>query len=328
MIEKKWENHSGNINILKDVTTSDIPKIIAEENIHTIQFYKFQTPKKQTWKVLNEFYGEYPEVKLRVCWNECQNLSFYKEIPNLRRFNIASFHTKDYSSLLSNINLTHLGIEETKSKTVALSFIKAFKNLESLYIDGMKKGLENVQHLKKLKKITFRAIKMDDVSCLKTLENLEELNLFYGSYKNLAALSSLQQLKSISFSRVRQIPNFIFLNSLKNLEQIKFEGMSQMKEVPNLSNLKKLKSIHLRNNLRLSDIKNIEKIPALKLLQIFFPENIKASERRKLVAQSVKILRNSQTIRYTNIMHWTDEATSKEIFEKGIKKWDWKEQLE
>ncbi|XKX06525.1 hypothetical protein R8G61_04170 [Tenacibaculum maritimum] len=100
---------------------------------------------------------------------------------------------------------------------------------------------------------------MDDVSCLKTLENLEELNLFYGSYKNLAALSSLQQLKSISFSRVRQIPNFIFLNSLKNLEQIKFEGMSQMKEVPNLSNLKKLKSIHLRNNLRLSDIKTLKK---------------------------------------------------------------------
>lgn len=321
--KEKWKNHSGNINIHSDLKKSDIPKIISEKNIHSLQLYTFENPKKQTWKTLNEFYKQYPNIGLRVLWYDSQYLSFYDEIPNVRKFTIASYNTKDYSKLLSNTKLKHFGIEETKSKAVDLSFIKEFKDLESLYVDGMKKGLENVKYLKKLKTLTFRGVKMDDLDLLSDLNNLEELNLLFGSYKNLESVSKLKQLKSIEFSRVRQIPNFDFLNSLENLEKIEFEGMSKMEQIPNLSKLTKLKRIHIHNNLRLQDIKSIEEISNLKLIQLSFAENSKAAERRNLIDQSVEILLKSKSIEYTNIMHWTDEETTKKLTKKGIKTWKW-----
>ncbi|MCH7400080.1 protein phosphatase 1 regulatory subunit 42 [Belliella sp. DSM 107340] len=321
--KEKWKNFSGNINILSDLKKSDIPKIIKEDNIHSLQLYQFQNPKKQTWETLNEFFKQYPHIRLRVLWFEQQDLLFFKEIPNVRKFSIASFNTKDYSTLLSNTKLTYFGIEETKSTAVDLSFIKEFQNLESLYVDGMKKGLENVKQLKKLRTLTFRGIKLDNLDFLMELNKLEELNLLLGSYKNLDSISNLKQLKSIEFSRVRQIPNFDFLNSLESLEKIEFEGMSKMEVIPNLSNLRKLKRVHLHNNLRLKDIKSVGQIPNLKVFQLSFAENSNASERKNLIEQSVKILLTSDTIEYSNIMHWTDEETTRQLNEKGVKKWNW-----
>ncbi len=321
--KEKWKNYSGNINIYSDLKKSDIPKIIAEDNIHSLQLYQFQNPKKQTWETLNEFYKQYPDIRLRVLWYDIQDLSFYKEIPNIRKFSIASYNTKDYSPLLSNKKLKHFGIEETKSTAVDLSFIKEFKDLESLYVDGMKKGLENVQYLKKLKVLTFRGVKMNNLDFISELSNLEELNLLFGSYKNLESISHLKQLKSIEFSRVRQIPNFEFLNSLESLEKIEFEGMSKMEEIPDLSKLKKLKGIHVQNNLRLRSIESISDIPNLKLFYLSFPENGKSINRKNLIEQSVQILLKSETIEYTSIMHWTDEKTTQKLTEKGIKPWHW-----
>lgn len=321
--KEKWKNFSGNINIYSDLKKSDIPKIIAEKNIHSLQLYQFQNPKRQTWETLNEFFKKYPDIRLRVLWWDKQDLSFYKEIPNIRSFTISSFNTKDYTPLLSNLKLKHFGIEETKSTAVDLTFIKEFKDLESLYVDGMKKGLENIKYLKKLNKLTFRGVKMDNLDFLLNLNKLEKLSLLFGSYKNLDSISNLKQLKEIEFSRVRQIPDFNFLNSLENVEFIEFEGMSKMERIPELSNLTKLKRVLISNNLRLKDINSIGKIPNLKLLQLSFAENSKVSERKNLIDQSVKILLKSKSIEYTNIMHWTDEKTTLKLTEKGIKKWNW-----
>ncbi|MGK4568139.1 hypothetical protein [Flavobacterium sp. 3HN19-14] len=322
-MDKKWGNFSGNINIYKDLDRKDISEIIAEKNIHSIQFYQFKDPKDKTWEILNDFFEKYPSIGLRVLWYDIQSLSFYKLIPNIRKFTIASFNTHDFTQLQINTKLKHFGIEETKSIAVNVSFIKNFKDLESLYVDGMKKGLDSIHALTNLKKITFRGIKLENLDFLIDLKDLEELNLLFGSYKNLDSLSNLKKIKNIEFSRVRQIPNFDFLNSMENLEKIEFEGMAKMEEIPNLSRLTKLKRIHINNNLRLSKIENIKKIPNLKLLQISFAENSKVNERKNIIEQAVKILMTTNTIEYTNIFHWTDEITTKKLNEIGIKNWKW-----
>mgnify|MGYP001012898408 CR=1 FL=1 len=320
---EKWGNSYGNINIYSDLNKSDIPKILTEKNIWALQLYQFKNPNKQTWEVLNEFFGKHPEIGLRVVWGDNQDLVFYKEIPNIRNFTISSYNTKDYSMLLSNTELKHLSIGETKSTAVDLSFIKELKRLESLYVDGMKKGLNNVKHLNKLNSLTFRGVKLDNLDFLSDMNNLQELHILYGSYKNLDSVSRLKRLKSIEFSRVRQIPNFDFLNSLENLEKIEFEGMSRMDEIPNLFNLRKLKSIHISNNLRLKNIKSVGQIPNLKFFYLSFPENSKTSERKNLIEQSVEILMKSKSIEYTNLMHFTGEEVMKKLTKKGIKTWRW-----
>jgi len=319
--EEKWKNYNGNINICSDIEDRDIQKLISEKNIRSLQFYLFQNPSNDTWETLNEFFLQYPHIGLRVLWEEQQDLAFYKLIPNVRKFSISSFNTKDFSPLRYNTNLKYFGIEETKSKSVDISFIKDFKDLENLYIDGMKKGLENIQFLKVLKTLTLRGIKLENLNFISNLKELESLNLRYGSYKNLETVGELKQLKSIEFSRVRQIPNFDFLNSLENLEKIEFEGMAQMESIPNLSKLVKLKKLHINNNLRLQNIQSISEIPNLKLYQLSFAESSKAKERKEIINQSVEILMQSKTIEYTNIIHWTDEKTTKDLLNKGIKQW-------
>ncbi len=322
-MDKKWGNFNGNINIYQDLEKNDIAEIIAEKNIHSLQFYLFKNPKKETWEILNIFLGNHPNIGLRVLWYDIQSLSFYKLIPNIRKFTIASYNTFDFTELQINTKLKHFGIEETKSNAVDVSFIKNFKDLESLYVDGMKKGLNNVFFLSNLRKLTFRGVKLENLDFITDLRNLEELNLLFGSYKSLESLSNLKNLKSIEFSRVRQIPNFDFLNSIESLEKIEFEGMAKMEEIPNLSKLTNLKRIHINNNLRLSKIENIKKIPNLKLLQLSFAENSKVNERKNIIEQSIEILMTTNTIEYTNIFHWTDEITTKKLIEKGIKNWKW-----
>ena len=96
-----------------------------------------------------------------------------------------------------------------------------------------------------------------------------------------------------------------------------------MESIPDLSKLENLKRVHIHNNLRLNDIKSVGEIPNLKLLQLSFAENQKSSERKNLISQSVEILMKSNTLEYTNVLHWTDEKTTKELTEKGIKMWSW-----
>jgi len=54
--KKKWGNFNGNINIYEDLKSSDIPKLIQEKDIHSLQFFEFKTPNKKTWEVLNSFF--------------------------------------------------------------------------------------------------------------------------------------------------------------------------------------------------------------------------------------------------------------------------------
>lgn len=60
----KWENYSGNINLVSDIKDSDIPKLISENNIRQIQLYSFTNPNIKTWETLNQFFSKYPKIKL------------------------------------------------------------------------------------------------------------------------------------------------------------------------------------------------------------------------------------------------------------------------
>ena len=321
--KSKWKNFDGCINIYSNLRHSDIPKIINEDRVHTLQFYEYKNPSVRTWKVLNSFFEKYSQIGLRICWYNELDFSFYQEIPFVRAITIDSYNTKDFSPLLNNLNLKKLGIGETKSAAVDLSFIKEFDKLESLYIDGMKKGLENVSKLINLRELTFRGIKMSNIQFISNLKKLSTLKLLFGSYKNLDSISELQNLKSIEFSRVRQIPNYNFLKSLKNLEILQFEGMSKLEELPDLSGLNNLKRLQVYNNLRLKDIGSIKRIPNLKVFLISFAENSKSAEKKSLIEQTVDILLDSDSIKYSNILHWTDQTTTKKLIEKGIEKWSW-----
>ena len=299
------------------------PKLIAEKDIHSLQFLQFTHPTKKTWEVLNEFYQNHPEIGLRLAWYDQINFDFYSKLPSLRNFDISSFNTSDYKPLLENKELTDLGIGETKSKAVDLSFIKEFTKLTTLYIDGMKKGLESTSELSELERLTFRGVKMNNLDLISNLKNLKQLRLLFGSYKNLDAISNLKNIRTLEISRTRQIPNYDFLKSMNNLNSLYLEGMSKMEKLPDLRGLKNLKRIQIDNNSKLTDITNINQLPKLEIFLLFFPENFKADFRKELFKQAIDFLLHSKTIKYTNLFFWIDDETKIKLENKGIKKWDY-----
>jgi hypothetical protein len=321
--KEKWGNFNGNINVFKDLKSSDIPKLIQEKDIHSLQFFQFTNPKNKTWKVLEEFYQNYPKIGLRIVWYNQVDFDFYSLLPSLRNFDISSYNTSDYTPLLKNKYLTDLGIGETKSKSIDLSFIKEFENLTTLWIDGMKKGLESASQLSKLERLTFRGVKMNNLDLINNLTNLKQLRLLFGSYKNLNAIANVESIKTLEISRTRQIPNYDFLKSMDNLNSLYLEGMSKMESLPDLSGLKNLKRIQIENNSRLTDITNVNQLQNLEIFLLFFPENFKAAYRKELFKQATDFLLNSKTVKYTNLFFWIEDDLKKKLTEKGIQKWDY-----
>lgn len=321
--KEKWGNFNGNINIYDNLKPSDIPNLIAEKDIHSLQFYLFDKPNNKTWTTLNEFYEKYPNIGLRLVWHDQINFDFYPLLPSLRNIDISSYNTLDYTPLLQNRELTDLGIGETKSTSVDLSFIKEFKNLTTLWIDGMKKGLESASVLSKLERLTFRGVKMNNLDLISNLENLKQLRLLYGSYKNLEAISNVKSIKTLEISRTRQIPNYDFLKTMDNLNSLYFEGMAKMEKLPDLSGLTNLRRIQIDNNSRLVDITNLNQLSSLETFLLFFPENFKAAYRAELVKQAIDFLLNSKTVKYTNLFFGIDDDIKEKLENKGIKKWSY-----
>ncbi|MEL7271456.1 MAG: hypothetical protein AAGL34_17925 [Bacteroidota bacterium] len=320
---KKWENHGGNVNIIDNLNHSDIPKLIKCKDIHTLQFYAFKTPNTKTWNVLNELYEQHPNIGLRIHWFNQMDFLFYPLIPSIRNFDVASYNTLDYTPLLQNKALTDLGIGETKSIAVDLSFISEFRALKTLWIDGMKKGLESVSQLPELERLTFRGIKMKNLDLVSNLRNLKQIRLLFGSYKNLEALSKVKSLKTLEISRTRQIPDYEFFKEMPNLNSLYLEGMSKMEELPDFQGLTNLKRIQIENNSRLTDISSLNSLQSLEIFLIWFPENFKAAFRKSLILQGFEFLINSKTVKYTNLFHWLSEAQKTKLSDKGIVEWNY-----
>ena len=325
---KKWGNFSGNINIYDNLKDSDIPKLIGEPNIHSIQFYQFKTPNEKTWKVLNNFYEKYPDIRLHIFWYETVNFDFLKYLPAVKRFAVTSFLTQNFEPIKDYLNLNGLSVGETKSTAVDLSFVSDFEDLKYFYVDGMKKGLESVSQLDKLEVLTFRGVKLPDLEIIRNLKNIKELNLLFGSYKNLDAIATQQNLEELEISRTRQIPDYNFLNSLSNLKTLIFEGMSQMETLPSLKGLDNLTKIQIDNNSRLADINTVKDLQSLETFLLFFPENFKAALRKKLIDQAFKILKDSKTIKSTNLWRLADDKTKQILKDKEIEFWGYNPEVE
>ena len=164
---------------------------------------------------------------------------------------------------------------------------------------------------------------MNNLDLINNLENLQQLRLLFGSYKNLEAISNVKSIRTLEISRTRQIPNYDFLKSMNNLNSLYFEGLSKMEKLPDLSGLTNLKRIQIDNNSRLTNITNINQLQKLETFLLFFPENFKASYRKDLFKQAIDFLLESKTVKYTNLFFWLEDNTKKLLEEKGIKKWDY-----
>ncbi len=319
----KWGNYNGSINIHSDLKDSDIRKIIAEKKIHTIQFYEFKSPSEKTWKVLEKFFYKYPHITLSISWFDQVNFDFFRYLPSVKKLSISSYMTKDFSPIKNYVDLEELSIGETKSKAIKVNFIEHFKNLKSFYNDGMKKGFEVLANSHKLEQLTLRGVKLESLDFLIPLSKLRKIELLYGSYENITALTKIVNLQRLEISRVRKIEDFSFLNKLSALESLTIEGQTSLNKLPNLENIINLEYLGISNNRNLNDISNIEKLKSIKVLWLSYSDSQKVKEIKSLLGQAISFCLKSKSIEFSNLssFYLTTEEDKELLTKTGIKEY-------
>lgn len=324
--ENKWKDFGGNINIYDDLVDEDIADILTTRDIHTIQFYQFKKPKPETFKVLNDkLFSKRPDIGLSIFWYDPLDWKFMDYIPNVKNLKIQSFLTKDFSALRQKSDLIQLLISETKSSAVDIGFISEFKDLKTLSVDGMKKGISKIESLNNIENLNLRGVKLKDLNFIKNFRRLRLIKLMFGHYDDLSILNQLPSLVYIGLSRVRGVEDYRFLIDQQTIEFLHFEGMSRIEILPSLTGTKSLKKIDIENMARLSDLKGLSDADSLEEFVLTFPENVNRQLARKVLTQAIDILVNLPQIKRTNILQWTDWIDTSKLKEKGLSKYDTRE---
>jgi hypothetical protein len=324
--EKKWKDFGGNINIYDDLVEDDIADILTIPYVHSIQFYEFKKPKPETFRVLDDkLFSKRPDIGLSIFWYDPLDWKFMDYTPNVKNLKIQSYLTKDFLPLRQRSDLTQLLISETKSSAVDVGFISEFKELKTLSIDGMKKGIPKIESLGNIENLNLRGVKLTDLNFIKNFKQLRLVKLMFGHYDDLSILKELQSLVYIGLSRVRGIEDFHFLVDQRTIEFIHFEGMSRIEVLPSLTGTKSLKKIQIQNMARLVDLKGLSDADSLEEFVLSFPENVNRQLARKLLTQAIDILVKLPQIKRTNILEWTDWIDTSKLKEKGLTKYDTRE---
>ncbi|WP_298767708.1 hypothetical protein [uncultured Polaribacter sp.] len=277
----------GKYQISDGITEKELEKISNDKTVKTIQFSR-PLSKRKIELLEKIVFSERKDILLRVYgfYKEC-DLSFLKEIPSLTKFSadclseakcvnyvtklenlcelgIGIYNLKNFD-FLENLNpkLEQLYLTKTESKKPNIKSISRFSELKSLYLEGQQKGIESLNELKKLNKLTLRSISTKNVEYLSHLEDLKEIEIKLGGIKDFEALKTLPNLAYLELWQIRNLNNLDFISNLTSLQMISLESLKNVIEFPNVENLKLLRRVGLENMKGLKNIKNLKNSESL-----------------------------------------------------------------
>ena len=129
--------------------------------------------------------------------------------------------------------------------------------------------IKNISALACMKKLRFLYIEhgeITDISCVRGMKNLKDLNLRYNKIEDLSPLEDLTQLQFLYLSG-NNISDVSPLAKLKNLKQLCIEDCN-VSDISSLSNLHNLEKLYLSGN-NISDISAVEFLYKMKEFTIF-----------------------------------------------------------
>ena len=288
----------GQYQISKGVKKRELEKLASNKKVQSIQFVSPLAPKEI--ELMEKIvFSKRPDIALRVYghYGEKCDLSFIKKIPSLKKFsadclmeaieiesiielseleelgvgiyNLDNFDFLDYVTP----NLKKLYLHRTKSKKPKISSISRFVDLEYLYLEGQQKGIEEINQLKKLKKIVLRSISTKNLDFLKDLNELWSVDVKLGGIQNFDALKALPKLKYLELWQVRNLSDLSFISDLKTLQNLFIQSLKQVTELPNFKNNLDLRRIYLENLKGLTNLDSLKSVPNLKELVYVLAEN-------------------------------------------------------
>jgi len=273
----------GQYDVSKGFKNDDLKPLINDSITSSIQFSSPLT-EKEIDALEDVVFSQRPDISLRIYGHytkEC-DLSFLRRMPSLRKISadclrnakgievvtelenletlgVGIFDLDNFDFLNEiNPNLKQLYLHQTRSKKPKIEVISRFTQLEELYLEAQSKGIESINDLKKLQKITLRSISTPSLNYLNALEQLWSVDIKLGGIKDFNALKSLQNLKYLELWQVRELSDISFISDLTSLQNLFIQSLPNVEVLPSLDKLYKLKRIYLEN------MKGLKKLDALK----------------------------------------------------------------
>ena len=185
-------------------------------------------------------------------------------LKNLEALGIGIFELDNFDFLNKiNPNLKKLFLHQTRSKKPGIDVIERFTLLEELYLEAQSKGIDVINNLKKLQKITLRSISTDNINFLGGLDQLWSVDIKLGGIKDFSALKSLQNLKYLELWQIRNLKDISFISDLISLQNLFIQSLTNVEEVPNLDKLLKLRRMYFENMKGLKKLDPLRSAPSL-----------------------------------------------------------------
>ena len=169
------------------------------------------------------------------------NLEGIENCKKLIKFSVSDMQIEDYSILSRLNNIEEIGIFGNNSLTNT--------NFENF--------IDNIKSFSKLNKLTLYSAKLDDISLLKELENIESLNylnLAFNTIKNLEPLKNLTNLESLDL-RNNMIIDISPLSSLIKLKTL-YLSNNHIIDITPLASNKNLMYLYLKGNSEIDGNRN------------------------------------------------------------------------
>jgi hypothetical protein len=263
------------VNTLRELFRSirRITSPVTDEQLRPLEPYvtqvQFDQPLTSSdFDRLSAFMYDYPDVMLRVFGHHStDDLEFLRFFPSHRAFTVDVWTIKDITGLrhLSE-NATSIGIGWTKTKSLSLSVLSRFKNLQRLSLEGQTKDIAVISALVKLEDVTLRSVTLPDLEILGPLKQLWSLDVKLGGTKDISVIKRLPALKYLELWMIRGFTDLSHIAEAEVLQYFWLEALKNVNEIPSLRNLTALRRVMLSGTPGLRDLCPIADAPALEEL--------------------------------------------------------------
>ena len=218
---------------------------------------------------LNQLAAKFEKYSIVTQTEVVSDLSFLKWMDNLNHFSINRYDEKYLESFAYlPDDLEQLSIASLNSSKGTLDYLRRFKNIKRLVIDSEVKDLSILKELKSLEDLQLYQVKGFDLNLLQELPNLKKLIIRFGDIRDLNPLSHLNQLEHLDLWKLKDIENLDWMENMHSLKWIKFGALNKVTNFPNLSHLKNLKYVELEQLKSLERIDNLATAPNLEKINL------------------------------------------------------------
>ncbi len=230
----------GIVNIYDNLTLEDCEAIIATKAIKQIQFAGGPEITKNTYLLINDhLLTQKPQPRLNFGgYTDLECLAFLRNAKALR---VDIF--KDNQLALVN---KYLALDSLAISGIGISIAQVVQQvkLKELFVGEKLKALETIGKLKKLEQLTFSKVTLKNLNFLTSLKNLKALSFMLGSATDYGKLGEIGKIEKLSFMRVRLLKHehLLPINQMKHLKELSFESQPHLLDLDWL----KLKDVNVK----------------------------------------------------------------------------------